>query len=195
VSKRVKTISLPCFSHDPIDERLMEPTGKQIVYHVPQVSNTSFQTTQLHTVAKVSDYCVYIKNPDDALSPEQIATIDSTVSDLQANTTALISTAKTLRSTLASLNSTLSTSDLVANVQALEAEKQKIVDRLETLKAGKAKMVTKKERDDVEKGWKTATVASKRREKIAGEMWKIISDFLESAEQREELREQLGLDE
>jgi 26S proteasome regulatory subunit, ATPase 3, interacting protein len=56
-------------------------------------------------------------------------------------------------------------------------------------------MVTKKERDDVEKGWKTATVASKRREKIAGEMWKIISDFLESAEQREELREQLGLDE
>ncbi|PVI06967.1 TBPIP-domain-containing protein [Periconia macrospinosa] len=144
--------------------------GKQIVYHVPQ-------------------------NPDDALTPEQITTIDSTISNLQATTANLQATAKTLRSTLSALNSTLSTADLITNVQALDAEKQEMSGRLETLRAGKAKKVTKKERDEVEKGWKAAGLAKRRREKIASEMWKLIEDLLESSEQRDELREQLGLDE
>ncbi|CAI6338840.1 unnamed protein product [Periconia digitata] len=144
-------------------------TGKQIVYHVHQ-------------------------NPDDALTPEQVASIDSQISDLQSATAALNTTAKTLRSTLASLNSTLSTSDLIATVQTLDAEKQEMLARLDMLKAGKAKKVTKKERDEVERGWKTAGLASRRREKIAREMWKMIEDVVEGTEQREELREQLGLD-
>ncbi|KAF2641413.1 TBPIP-domain-containing protein [Massarina eburnea CBS 473.64] len=144
--------------------------GKQIVYHIHQ-------------------------DPDDAYTPEKLATLDTTISELRTDTATLTATAKALRSSLSSLNSTLSTADLIANVQALEAEKNEILYRLETLKAGKVKKVTRKERDEVEKEWKTATTASKRRVKIAVDMWKLIEDMVDGKEKREELREALGLDE
>ncbi|KAF1956638.1 Tat binding protein 1-interacting [Byssothecium circinans] len=144
--------------------------GKQIVYHVHQ-------------------------DPNDAYSPEELAALDTTINELRTNTTTLTATAKTLRSSLSSLNSTLSTADLIANVQALETEKNEIVGRLDTLKAGKAEKVTKKERDEVEKEWKSASMISKRRERIAVDMWKFIEDMVEGKEKREELRESLGLDE
>lgn len=44
------------------------------------------------------------------------------------------------------------------------------------------------------KEWKKMVIAGTRREKIATEMWKYIADFVEGKEQREELRETLGLD-
>ncbi|KAF2685760.1 TBPIP-domain-containing protein [Lentithecium fluviatile CBS 122367] len=144
--------------------------GKQIVYHA-------------------------IQNPEDSCTPEQLVQLDTTIADLRTQTTNLIATAKTLRSTLSSLNSTLSTADLVANVQALEVEKADLLGRLESLKAGKAKKVTKRERDEVERQWKNWGAVARKRQKISGSVWGVIEDVVQEKDKRAELREELGLDE
>jgi 26S proteasome regulatory subunit (ATPase 3-interacting protein) len=83
---------------------------------------------------------------------------------------------------------------LLGNVAALEAEKAEITARLDSLKAGKAKKVTKEQREEVEKEWKKMGRVAKKREKIAKGMWEYIVDQGLEKEQREELREALGLD-
>lgn len=107
----------------------------------------------------------------------------------------LTSTAKILRSSLSSLNSSLSTADLVADVHALEAEKAEILTRLQSLKEGKAKKVTKEQREEVEREWKRAVGVAKRRERVCREVWGYIEDQVPDKEARGELREGLGLDE
>lgn len=83
----------------------------------------------------------------------------------------------------------------MSSVQALDAEKGEIVARLHSLKAGKAKRVTKEERDGVEKEWKKWSAAAKIREKISKEMWTFIEDLVPEKEKRADVRERLGLDE
>jgi 26S proteasome regulatory subunit (ATPase 3-interacting protein) len=100
-----------------------------------------------------------------------------------------------LRSSLSSLNSSLSTADLIANVQALESEKAEILARLDSLKEGKAKKVTKEQREEVEREWKKAVSVARKREKVARDAWGYIEDQIQEKEAREELREELGLDE
>ncbi|KAF2707370.1 homologous-pairing protein-like protein 2 [Pleomassaria siparia CBS 279.74] len=145
------------------------PAGKQIVYHA-------------------------LQNPEDSCTPEELGALETSISQLRSSTAIAIATSKTLRSTLSALNSTLSTTNLISNVAALEAEKPEIVARLESLKAGKTKKVTKQEREDIERGWKEWRVVAKRREKIATEMWKMIEDCLPDKEQKADVRESLGLD-
>jgi 26S proteasome regulatory subunit (ATPase 3-interacting protein) len=107
----------------------------------------------------------------------------------------LTATAKILRGNLSSLNSELSTADLVASVQGLEAERDEIVSRLESLTQGKAKKVTKEQREQVEKEWKKVCGVARKREIIARRAWEFIEDQGLEKEAREELRERLGLDE
>jgi 26S proteasome regulatory subunit, ATPase 3, interacting protein len=116
------------------------------------------------------------------------------VTDLRNQVVQLTATAKALRSTLSSLNSELSTADLIHNVQILQSEKAEILSRLESLKAGKAKKVTKEQREKVEKEWKKSCAVARKREKVARNVWEYIADQMQDKEQREELRESLGLD-
>lgn len=80
-------------------------------------------------------------------------------------------------------------------MQALETEKAEILQRLDSLKAGKAKKVTKEQREQVEREWKMWSRTAKRREAIARNLWGIVSEAVPEREEREELREALGLDE
>ncbi|KAH3906404.1 hypothetical protein HBH56_203210 [Parastagonospora nodorum] len=146
------------------------PAGKQIVYHA-------------------------IQDPSDSCTPEQLSALDTLTTDLRNKTVHLTSTAKTLRSSLSSLNSSLSTVDLVSSVHALEAEKAEILARLQSLKEGRAKKVTKEQREEVEREWKRACAVAKRRERVCGEVWGYIEDQVPDKEARGELREGLGLDE
>ena len=82
-----------------------------------------------------------MQNAAEACTTEQLAELDTKITDLRTETTTLLATAKTLRGTLSSLNSTLSTADLIANVHALETEEANILARLDGLKKGKAKKV------------------------------------------------------
>ena len=79
-------------------------------------------------------------------------------------------------------------------VQALQAEKTEIRARLDSLKAGKAKKVTKEQREEVEKEWKKCGAVARKREKVARTVWEYIEDTVQDKEAREELREELGLD-
>ncbi|KAH7378812.1 homologous-pairing protein-like protein 2 [Pyrenochaeta sp. MPI-SDFR-AT-0127] len=143
--------------------------GKQIVYHA-------------------------LQDASDSCTPEQLTAFDSQITNLRTQTVTLVASAKTLRNTLSSLNSTLSTADLVSSVQALDAERAEMLARLQSLRAGQAKKVTRQEREGVEKEWKRMVVVAKKREKIAGEMWRFIADQLPDPEKREELREAFDLD-
>ncbi|KAH9879980.1 hypothetical protein J1614_002005 [Plenodomus biglobosus] len=145
------------------------PAGKQIVYHAIQDAN-------------------------EACTTEQLAALDNQITTLRTETATLHATAKTLRNTLSDLKSTLSTADLLTAVHALETEKAEITARLEALKAGKAKKVTAKEREDVEREWKKYTGLARKREGIARDMWKFIEDQLPDREGREALREAFDLD-
>jgi 26S proteasome regulatory subunit (ATPase 3-interacting protein) len=68
------------------------------------------------------------------------------------------------------------------------------LDRLETLKAGKAKKVTKKEREEIEDSWRKWKAVTVKRERISRDMWNMIADALPDAEKKAETREALGLD-
>ncbi|KAL6709535.1 hypothetical protein ACN47E_001470 [Coniothyrium glycines] len=144
--------------------------GKQIVYHAIQDAN-------------------------DSCTPEELAALDDEIISLRTQTANLQATAKTLRADLASLNSTLSTTDLLSAVQALEPEKAELTARLEALRAGKAKKVTKEEREAIDAEAKKWQLAARRRAKIALDMWKEIECAVETKEEREELRELFELDE
>ncbi|KAF2121731.1 homologous-pairing protein-like protein 2 [Lophiotrema nucula] len=143
--------------------------GKQIVYHA-------------------------IQSAEDSCTPEQLAEMDSRINELRTSTSALQAEAKTLRSTLSSLNNTLSTADLISSVQAFEAQRSSIQARLDTLKAGKVKNVTKKEREEIEKEWSKWKSAGGRRQEIAREMWHLVQDVLPDGTDEGEFRESLGLD-
>ncbi|KAH7138332.1 Tat binding protein 1-interacting [Dendryphion nanum] len=136
-----------------------------------------------------------LQNTSDAMTPSQLATLDTTIDTLRTQTTALLATAKTLRTTLSTLNSTLSTSDLITSVSSLENEKAEIEARLEILRAGKATKVIKGEMERVEEERRKWNGVARRREKIVGVMWGLIEDVLSDRERRDEVREGLGLDE
>jgi 26S proteasome regulatory subunit (ATPase 3-interacting protein) len=138
---------------------------------------------------------ILLKDSADAFSPEELIALDATLASLREKTLQLTATSKILRSTLSNLNSELSTADLVSNISTLDKEKSEIMARLEVLREGKAKKVTKEQREEVEGEWKVAKRVAKRRERIAKEMWGYIADQVQEKEEREELREKLGLDE
>lgn len=135
------------------------------------------------------------QNPEDAVSPDQLADYDSRITTLQTQTTDLQAQAKTLRSTLASLNSTLSTADLLSSLSALEHEQTDLTSRLESLRAGHAKKVSAEERENVAREWKLIKGVSARRERIAREFWAMVEDGTEDKAALEDLREGWGLDE
>ncbi|KAF2033389.1 homologous-pairing protein-like protein 2 [Setomelanomma holmii] len=145
------------------------PAGKQIVYHA-------------------------IQDPSASCTTEQLAALDTHITDLRNQATHLLATSKILRSTLSSLNSELSTTDLFANVAALESEKAEIMARLESLKLGKAQKVTIEQREEVEREWKKCGRTARMREMVARECWRFVEDQVQDQERAAELRESLGLD-
>ncbi|EDU49177.1 conserved hypothetical protein [Pyrenophora tritici-repentis Pt-1C-BFP] len=149
-------------------QRLTSP-GKQIVYHA-------------------------LQNAAEACTTSELAALDTTILDLRTRTTALLATAKALRSTLSSLNSTLSTADLVTHVHALEQEKTQLETRLDALRKGKAKKISREEREGVEMEWKKWGKVAKARERIVKEMWGVIEEGVGDLAVREEMREMFDLD-
>ncbi|KAI2475705.1 Tat binding protein 1-interacting [Pyrenophora tritici-repentis] len=153
------------------EQKLIEgrAAGKQIVYHA-------------------------LQNAAEACTTSELAALDTTILDLRTRTTALLATAKALRSTLSSLNSTLSTADLVTHVHALEQEKTQLETRLDALRKGKAKKISREEREGVEMEWKKWGRVAKARERIVKEMWGVIEEGVGDLAVREEMREMFDLD-
>lgn len=114
--------------------------------------------------------------------------MDEEISALREETTTIGANIKSLRSTLSSLESTMSTADLRISVAAMESEKREITARLEKLRKGDVKPVSKEEREAVEKSvalWEGVAV---RRGKIVKEMWGCVLDTLPEGVDPMELR-------
>lgn len=162
---------------------------------LPRSTSTSLPPITQHHLLKKALLTRPIKDPADSCTTSQLAALDTQITHLRTQTTQLTATAKVLRSTLASLTSELSTAELIANVHALETEKTEIETRLYSLRAGKAKKVTKEQRERVEREWKKSVSVARKRERIVRDMWRFVEDQVLEKEEREELRERLGLDE
>jgi 26S proteasome regulatory subunit (ATPase 3-interacting protein) len=121
--------------------------------------------------------------------------MDTQISTLRDEAATAVTTAKTLRASLATLNTTMSTADLRTFIAAFEKEQAETETRLRALRAGNIKPVKKEEKEKVESELKVWKGVAERREKIAKEMWKMIEEVVQGADERAELRERLGLDE
>ncbi|KAF2129949.1 TBPIP-domain-containing protein [Dothidotthia symphoricarpi CBS 119687] len=183
------------------EEKASGNEAADMILHYLHMQNRPYSALEisanLHNKVTKRKQIVYhaLQDASDSCTPEQLAALDTQISDLRAQTSVLVAATKSLRCTLASLNSTLSTASLVADVQALDTEKMKILARLDGLKAGKAKKVTQQEREEVEREWIKCGRVARMREKIAVGMWRFIEESVPDRERQEELRESMGLDE
>lgn len=143
---------------------LTSPSGKALVYHIPQDS-TSIPT------------------------PEALAAITAQISLVRSENVTLVAEAKTLRAQLATLSNTLSTADLRTAVAGLEVEKAELTERLEKLRAlreadagGEGKGIgscvaeMQKEKVKVEADLKVWSVIEGRRSKVEKAMWDMVEN-------------------
>lgn len=141
----------------PLTHRLVPVTdrhvGKQLVYHAIQTI------------------------PDEADSTP-ITSIMSDTATLREETTALQAEAKALRTRLAALAACPSTSDLQTRIAELEAEKAKMLARLQPLRKGNVKKVSNEEKDELEKEGRKWTGIEQRRKRIARDMWDFVRDSI-----------------
>lgn len=134
-----------------------------------------------------------IQDLDNAPTPAQLKEMDDRIQTLKDETTTLTAQAKTLRTTLAQLNSSLSTADLRTQVAAMQAEKAEIEARLEGLRVGNVKPVSKEEKESIERDMRVVGRCVDARRKIVKEMSGMILEAV-GKEKWVELREDLGVD-
>lgn len=134
-----------------------------------------------------------IQDLDNAPTPAQLKEMDDRTQALKDETTTLTAQAKTLRATLAQLNSSLSTADLRTQVTAMQAEKAEIEARLDGLRGGNMKPVSKEEKERIEKEMRVVGRCVDARTKIVKEMSGMILEAV-GKEKWAELREDLGVD-
>ncbi|KAI9783639.1 MAG: hypothetical protein M1835_003764 [Candelina submexicana] len=142
---------------------------------------------------KQSVYHVF-QDPNEAASPEELATMDVEISTLKEETTTLKADEKALRSTLSTLKTTMSTHDLREAVHALELELKTIEARLSPLRSGNVVPVSAEERALVEKEWREVKRVVEVRRKGCMSLWADLSEQLPEGTTREELWERLGLE-
>lgn len=104
--------------------------------------------------------------------------MDAQIAALRDETATMNANVKSLRSTLSSLESTMSTVDLRAAVAAMENEKSEIGKRLESLRSGDVKPVSREEKESVDRELGRWEKVMSRRKRIVKEMWGVILDAL-----------------
>ena len=138
------------------------PSGKQIIYHA-------------------------LQDPNDALCIDDLAAMDHTITALREQIAILKANEKLLRSNLASLNATMSTTELRAQVHALQSSKAELLARLGPLMKGVVKPVTREEKAEVDVAWKMWKQKALVRKKIAMELWGMVTEVLPEGKQNGEL--------
>ncbi|KAF6241155.1 hypothetical protein HO173_000949 [Letharia columbiana] len=135
-----------------------------------------------------------IQDPDDAMSLEDLATMDKEIADLRATIATAKANEKLMRANLVSVNATLSTVELRSSVSLLELEKKEIIARLGPLRSGNVKPVLPEEKEAVDKAWREWSRKASSRRKICMELWAISTEEMEPGKTRKELWEELGLE-
>ncbi|KAF2011793.1 homologous-pairing protein-like protein 2 [Aaosphaeria arxii CBS 175.79] len=136
-----------------------------------------------------------LQDSEGTLNSDQLSDLESDITSLRSQTATLQASAKLLRSTLSALNSTLTTAALVTNISTMQGEREAIRGRLSMLQAGNMNKVTPEERETLQTGWNKWNDKARKMESITHNMWRIIEDAVQEKEERDRIREQLGLDE
>jgi 26S proteasome regulatory subunit (ATPase 3-interacting protein) len=123
------------------------------------------------------------QDPKDSATPEELATLDTSIASLREVIPSLKSTLKAKSTSLATLRSEPTTQALQITVDNLEKQRGEIQARLKVLRSGSIKPVSKEEKERVEaerKKWDKKALTRKR-------MWKEAEGTLLEAMTREEL--------
>ncbi|KAK5005861.1 hypothetical protein LTR28_007192 [Elasticomyces elasticus] len=168
-----------------------------------RASGTSTRVTTFylrHFLAEVATQCArpatdetQLQSPTDAATPEDLAALDAEIQRLRNETVALRAEEKALKTALATLSTTVSLPDLRASVQVLEAERQEMTARLILLRSGSAKPIAAGEKDGVDAEMRRWGRAAAARKGIRNCLWALVCDNLPEGTKREELKEQLDL--
>jgi len=111
-----------------------------------------------------------------------------------SETSAMGTTAKTLRTHLAALTSAPSTAKLLEALESLQVEHASLEARLVMLRKGAVKPLDEKERVRVEEETRKWRSIEGARRKIAKEVWKTVKEVGEGKEEVERLREEWAIE-
>ena len=136
--------------------------GKQIVYHT-------------------------IQDPSDALSAEELSSLDSQIASLREAIALTKAQDRLLRASLNSLNASVSTGELRSNVRLQRSQKDELRGRLDMLKKGKISSVSLKETAEVDNSLSRWETLAKRRKKICLELWAMLTEEVPEGMTKDEI--------
>ncbi|KAI4185533.1 MAG: hypothetical protein L6R41_004078 [Letrouitia leprolyta] len=100
---------------------------------------------------------------------------------------------KLLRANLAALLASSSVDDILANIVALELEKEELSDHLVKLQSRKIKLSFLAEKEAVDKTWDDWKRKAESSKKVFMEMWTLVRDGLPEGQKGERLWDELRL--
>ncbi|KAH6677318.1 Tat binding protein 1-interacting protein-domain-containing protein [Halenospora varia] len=131
------------------------------------------------------------QDPKDSATPEELATMDIHITTLRETTLPPLKIhLKSFHTKLTSILSTPTTSDLsvlVSNLQSSNAEKK---EKLKVFKEGGVRMISKEEKDKVEKEWKYWKSKREGRRKMFGDLEAMLLEGMG----KEELWDKVGIE-
>ena len=113
--------------------------------------------------------------------------MDREIHELRDTITNARAQEKILRANLIAANATVSVDDIRAHIITLESEKQRALDRLSLLRAGKFMPIPAQEQDEVEKVWKEWVRKANCRKKICMELWGFCTEEMEEGQVKQDL--------
>lgn len=176
-------------------------SGTQSSYSIHSQAHSFAQANRSCTTSSRSVISVHLplnirsaaQDPNLQPSPEDLAELTTRTSTLFAETNNLNTTAKTLRAHLNALTSAPSTTDLLASVRSLQAEKAALETRLAPLRTGSLRPMDEKERGAMEVDIARWRKVEQARRKIAREVWGVVKEGCETREDIERLKEEFGV--
>jgi 26S proteasome regulatory subunit, ATPase 3, interacting protein len=145
-----------------LQQRHLLWTGKQVVYHC-------------------------LQDPAEAASADDLADLDSTIADLRNKLADCKSSERSLKRELSLLSSVTSAADLRSTVEALETQRQGLLERLRQLKKIEVKPVSEAEKTAAEFAHKTWEKHASGRKRIFKDLWAKCVEHLPDGMVKEDL--------
>src|ERR1700760_4154080 len=109
-------------------------------------------------------------------TPEDLQALDTETQSLRTETSLAKETLKQLKVELSNISSELTIKQLRESIDELETEKRHLLSRLEPLRSGVVRCVSKEEREAVTSSLTYWEKCADRRRKIVKEIWAVIAE-------------------
>lgn len=135
-----------------------------------------------------------IQSPTSISSSHSLASLDAEIASLRENLASLKSVEKGLKNKLSALTSTLSIPELVSATSSLSAEKDRLLERLEPLRAGTVSPLGKEEKEAIENEWRRWKECAEARKRICMDFWGMCTEVLPEGKTEIDVWEERGLE-